>query len=225
MAATFDEVQLAKLKIEAYKKQTFQDKDLDQTFTVLFNPADYTLGRSVNYAKSQAAGTHKPSTAPTSGNPDTLTIAFLFDGTGVLGKPGPVAQRVSDFLDLMRFRGDEHKPRYLRVRWGPLDFRGVMKTASASFVLFDRDGRPLRARINAAFEEVVDDKERVNTLRASSPDLHRVWRVREEEQIDAIAYEAYGDAALWRPLAAVNGLENPRALVPGQLLQLPPKES
>jgi len=224
MAETLDEAQLAKLTIEAYKKQTFQEADRDGSFTVLFNPTDYTLARSNNYNRSQAAGTSRPATSSGSGNPDTLTLSFFFDGTGVVGEPGPVTTRVSDFMNLMKYRGDEHKPRYLRVRWGPLDFRGVMKSASASFTLFDREGQPVRAKINAAFEEVVEDKERVNKDRPSSPDLHRVWRVREEEHLDAIAFEAYGDATLWRALAETNELENPRALVPGQMLQLPPKE-
>jgi hypothetical protein len=224
MPETLDEAQLAKLTIEAYKKQTFEEADRDATYTVLFNPTDYTRARSNNYNRAQAAGTSRPSTSSGSGNPDQLTIAFFFDGTGVVGDPGPVTERVSDFLDLMKYRGDQHKPRYLWVRWGPLDFRGVMKTASANFTLFDREGRPLRAKVNAAFEEVVEDRERVNTESASSPDLHRVWRVREHEGLDAIAYEAYGDPAFWRALAEVNRLENPRALVPGQLLQLPPKE-
>jgi nucleoid-associated protein YgaU len=151
-------------------------------------------------------------------------MAFFFDGTGVVGEPGPVTDRVRAFMDLMKYRGDQHKPRYLRVRWGPLDFRGVMKTASASFTLFDREGRPVRAKVNAAFEEVVADSERVQREGKSSPDLHRVWRVRDEDRLDVIAFEAYGDAAFWRPLAEANGLENPRALVPGQLLRLPPKE-
>jgi hypothetical protein len=219
MADAFDTLQLAKLTIEAYKKQTFEDADRDTTYTVLFNPTDYTLTRSNNYNRAQAAGTSRPSTSSGSGNPDQLTIAFFFDGTGVVGDAGPITDRVVSFLDLMKYRGDEHKPRYLWVRWGPLSFRGVMKSASANFTLFDREGEPLRAKISAAFEQVVEDGERASIERAASPDLHRVWRVREGEGIDAIAFEAY-----WRAIAGVNRLENPRGLVPGQLLQLPPKE-
>jgi hypothetical protein len=221
MAETLDETQLAKLTIETYKTQKFDQ--VDDSYTVLFNPSEYTLTRTNNYNRSQAAGTSRPSTSHGSGNPDQLALSLFFDGTGVVGDPGPVTDRVTSFLDLMRYRGDQHKPRYLWVRWGWLTFRCILKSATATFTLFDRDGEPIRAKVNASFEEVLEDKERVNEERASSSDLHRVWRVEEGQTLDVIAYEVYEDPAYWRELAMFNGLENPRELEPGSLLSLPLK--
>jgi Contractile injection system tube protein/LysM domain len=223
MPDTLDTSQLPKLTIETYPDQKF-DGSPDATYTVLFNPSEYTLTRTNNYNRSQAAGTSRPATSSSSGNPDSLSLTLFFDGSGVAGDAGPVTQRVNDFLKLMKYRGDKHKPRYLWVRWGWLTFRCVLKTATASFTLFDRDGEPIRARVNASFEEVIQDHERVNEEAASSPDLHRMWRVEEGQTIDAIAYEAYDDPAYWRELARANGLDNPRALVAGSVLHLPPKE-
>jgi hypothetical protein len=223
MAETLDETQLAKLTIETYKTQKFDQ--VDDSYTVLFNPSEYTLTRTNNYNRSQAAGTSRPSTSHGSGNPDQLALSLFFDGTGVVGDPGPVTDRVTSFLDLMRYRGDQHKPRYLWVRWGWLTFRCILKSATATFTLFDRDGEPIRAKVNASFEEVLEDKERVNEERASSSDLHRVWRVEEGQTLDVIAYEVYEDPAYWRELAMFNGLENPRELEPGSLLSLPLKEA
>jgi hypothetical protein len=219
---TLDTTQLAKLRIDTYKDQRFEQADV--TYTVLFNPTEYTLSRSNNYNRSQAAGTSRPSTSHGSGNPDQLSLALFFDGTGVVGEAGPVTDRVRAFLDLMTYRGDKHKPRYLWVRWGWLTFRCILKTATATFTLFDRDGQPVRAKVNASFEQVIEDSERVNTEDAHSPDLHQVWRVAEGQTLDAIAYETYDDPAYWRELARANALENPRELVPGSVLHLPPKE-
>jgi hypothetical protein len=42
------------------------------------------------------------------------------------------------------------------------------------------------------------------------------------ERLDEIAYRYYGNAALWKPLAAFNGLDDPARVAPGCLLQIPP---
>jgi len=46
--------------------------------------------------------------------------------------------------------------------------------------------------------------------------------VRQGERLDMIAYREYGAPHYWRHLAEVNGLHDPRALHPGQVLILPP---
>ena len=42
--------------------------------------------------------------------------------------------------------------------------------------------------------------------------------------LGGLAARVYGDPAFWRPLAAANRLANPRGLVTGQLLVLPPMQ-
>ncbi len=214
--------QLDKLVIETYPDQDFDEAD--GQWVVLFNPSDFSLTRANRYDSAPVQGTSRPSTAFAHGLPDQLSVTFLLDGTGVVGDPGPVTERVKEFLGLMRFRGEDHRPAYLRVRWGPLDLPCVLKTATAAFVLFNRTGEPLRARIAASFEEVMGEQERVNRERASSPDLFQSWIVEEGESLDAIAHQVYGSVRYWRPIAEVNHLENPRELPSGLRLVLPPLE-
>jgi hypothetical protein len=220
--AQLDETQVDKLLVELYPDQKFKTKE--DEFRVLFNPSEYVLTRSNAYSQTQAAGTSRPSTGFSHGNPDQLSLTLFFDGTGVIGAPGPITGRVRQFMELMRFVGEDHKPRYLRLRWGELDFRCYLKSATATFTLFNRKGEPIRARVAASFEEVIEEQERINKERAASPDLFRVWQVEEGESLDGIAHRAYGDVRFWRAIAGANGLDNPRALAAGQLLVLPPKE-
>ena len=105
--------------------------------------------------------------------------------------------------------------------WGGFTFQGVLKAANATFVLFDKQGVPLRARISADFEEVVSRKARIAAEKKSSPDVDRVWVVRAGDRLDRIAHESYGNVAYWRQLAEANGLANPRRLRPGSVLSLP----
>ena len=41
------------------------------------------------------------------------------------------------------------------------------------------------------------------------------------QTLSAIAYQYYGDAGQWRPIADANNLANPRLLTPGMTLQVP----
>ena len=96
--------------------------------------------------------------------------------------------RVETFLDLLRYRGDIHKPAYARVTWGDFTFQGVLKSATARLVLFDTSGVPLRAKIEASFEQVVSENERVAEEKTSSPDVDRVWVVQQGDRIRYIEH-------------------------------------
>ena len=43
------------------------------------------------------------------------------------------------------------------------------------------------------------------------------------ERIDQLAHRYYGDAALWRELAAFNGVDDPSRLPAGSTLMIPPR--
>lgn len=216
--------QATKLRIEVYK-----DPEFKQQVDVLvadFNPSDYSLTYENDYKARETIGTSKPELAFASGRSDQLSLAFLFDGTGVNPtatdpRAGSVQGRVDRLLSLLEYRGTEHEPPYVKVLWGNLVFRGVMKRASVKFELFDREGSPLRAKVDASFEEVVSGRERIATEASSSPDVDRVWRVQSGDRIDRIAQESYGHVAYWRQIARANRLVNPRALVAGSVLSLP----
>jgi hypothetical protein len=225
MADQLDANQLAKLTIESHTEQKFTRATKVDEWKVLFNPTEYQFTRSNNYNTRQAAGTSRPNTSAGSGNPDQLSCTLFFDGTGVVGDPGPITLAVAKFLDLMDFKPEKHKPHYLWLRWGPLNFRCYLKSATVNFTLFNRKGEPVRAKVTAAFEQVISDRERVNQEAFTSPDLRRIWRVEEGQSIDGIAAEAYDDPRYWREIARSNRLANPRALEVGRLLVLPPKES
>lgn len=219
--------ELKKLQILTYPDQKFNDPP-DDSWDVLFNPSEYVQTRSNAYTKTKPPGRSKPTTAFSSGEADKLSLSLFFDGTGAAGKAGPVTEDVHKFLDLMRYKGDRHKPHYLRLLWGGqtggLDFRCALMNATATYTLFNRNGEPIRAKVTAGFEEVMSESERAATEKKSSPDLHRVWRVQDGESLDLIAYRSYGDVRYWRTIAAANMLENPRALPAGLLLSLPPVE-
>lgn len=214
-----------KLRIEVFSDQKFQQSE--GSFSVLFNPSEYTLTRSNAFNQTQAPGNSRPTSSFRAGNPDQLSLSLFFDGTGAAGKTGSIRPDVDKVLNLLRYQGAAHRPWYVRLVWGGqdggLNFQCYLKTASVAFTLFARSGEPIRAKINATFEEVLDPEDRSAEERRASPDLRRVWHVKEGESLDLIAQRAYGDVRYWRELARANRLENPRSLVPGMPLLLPRK--
>ncbi|MFN3240615.1 MAG: hypothetical protein ACE37K_03785 [Planctomycetota bacterium] len=211
------------VKIQAYEKDTFAKADQlsDLTFVAEFNPSDYTLTRSNSYSSLKSSDQIRPQTDYASGENDRLSMSFLFDGSGVQGEAGSVMPRVQKFMKLMQYHGDSHMPPFVKVGWGQLSFKGVLANATAQFVLFNRSGLPLRAKVQAQFEQVLSKAEREATAKRSSPDVFRAMPIVRSDRLDRIAYEKYGDVEYVARLAAHNYLPTLRRLRPGTTLSLP----
>jgi hypothetical protein len=214
-------VQLAKLTIDAYADIKFT-KPAGVRWQALLNPTELSFSRKNLYQATQSAGTSAPQQSFSGGEPDQVQIDLLLDGTGVVGEPGSIGNLLDGLLELTRFQGDTHQPYYVHAYWGRFGFRGVLTQADVTYKLFDRAGEPLRATVKLSLKEALSPEEVVAEDRPSSPDLYQTWLVKDGDTLDAIAAGVYGDPAYWRPLASANRLTNPRGLVTGQLLVLPP---
>lgn len=213
--------QLTKLTIDAYTDVKFE-KPAGITWQALLNPTELSFSRKNLYQATQSAGTSAPQQSFSGGEPDQVQIDLLLDGTGVVGDPGGIGDTLDALLDLTKFQGDTHQPYYVHLFWGRFSFRGILIQADVTYKLFDRAGEPLRATVKLTVKEALSPEEVAAKDRTTSPDLYQTWLVRDGETLDAIAAQAYGDPAFWRPLASANRLANPRGLVTGQLLMLPP---
>ena len=49
---------------------------------------------------------------------------------------------------------------------------------------------------------------------------HRVFIVRPGDTLQGVAQKEYGNPELWRVIADCNNLDNPKDLVPGQVLKI-----
>jgi nucleoid-associated protein YgaU len=215
--------QLTKLTIDAYTDVRFS-KPAGIRWQALLNPTELSFSRKNQYQATQSAGTSAPQQSFSGGEPDQVQIDLLLDGTGVVGDPGGIGDMLDALLDLTKFQGDTHQPYYVQLSWGRFGFRGILTQADVTYKLFDRAGEPLRATVKLTLKEALSPQEVAAQDRASSPDLYQTWLVRDGETLDAIAAQVYGDPAFWRPLASANRLANPRGLVTGQQLLLPPVE-
>jgi len=218
---TLTATQLTKLTIDAYTDIEFHNP-AGITWTALLNPTELTFSRKNLYQATQSAGTSAPQQSFSGGEPDQVSLDLLLDGTGVVGEPGSIGPKLDELLALTKFQGDTHQPYYVHAYWGRFTFRGILVQVDVTYKLFDRAGEPLRATAKLQFKEALSPEEVQAEDRPASPDLYQTWLVRDGDTLDAVAATVYGDAAYWRPLAAANGLTNPRGLRTGNVLLLPP---
>lgn len=213
---------LKKMVIEAFKKPDYSGT-AEETFEVTFNPNTYTQKYEVEYHDRQGQGDTGSPQIFGKIKPQEYTFEFLFDGTGAAADVADVHERVETFLKVTgRHDGDIHRPMYLKLSWGTLLSKCVLKGAEVTYTMFKPDGHPLRAKVKASFSENVEDALRVAEERKSSPDLTHRHDVVAGEHLSLLAHRYYGDAGRYYQVAAFNGLKNYRFLRPGQSLRFPP---
>jgi LysM repeat protein len=185
----------------------------------MFNPEEYSLNKDNNYASQAIPGLTSPLLQFVHGNLQTLDMELFFD---TFETQEDVRTKTSQIFNLLTINSDLHTPPVLRVTWGTLDFRCVLTKVNQKFIRFFSDGRPGRARLTVTFNEYLDAATQVTQANLQSPDFHKAYTVKQGDTISGIAARYYEDATKWRPIALANALVDPRSIVPGQAIQIPP---
>jgi hypothetical protein len=193
-----------------------------QQFVALFNPEEYTINKDNNFASQAIPGLSGPILQFVSGNLRTLEMELFFDtwDTPTLPKRD-VRELTGPFLALMDIDRDLHAPPVLRVVWASLQFRCVLARAGQKFIMFADTGAPVRARVTVTFNEFIDAEREAKEINRQTSSFSKVHVVTLGETLSGIAAALYEDPQAWRPIALVNGIVDPRSIVPGQRLIVP----
>lgn len=215
--------ELKKLTIQAYASIKFSESEKVGEFPVMFNPSTYSQKFEIQYNEDQAQGTSGASLSFGKMKPQEYSFEFLFDGTGTAAPPLDVAATIKKFLDLtFQFDGELHRPHYLKISWGHLVSRCIMKSANVTYTLFKPGGTPLRAKIAATFSEIKDDELRASEEERSSPDLTHYRTVSDGDTLPLMCYRIYGDMNHYLSVARYNNIEKFRQLKTGTRIAFPP---
>src|SRR5262245_63350722 len=110
----------------------------------------------------------------------------------------------------MRIDGREHAPPIVRFVWDEAVFTGVMEKLDVNYVLFGKNGVPLRAQLDISLKEYRTAKQQVLDRPRSSPTVEKSYIVRRGDTWPGISFAVYRRADLWRELAQANGISDPR---------------
>lgn len=227
-----------KLRIKAFDNEKDAESDVpvsdDRIYRALINPETYNRDYKLCFNdEGQASGT---SSVPVKFNkicPEELTFDFLFDDTGIIDGDLrqafklPANQGVMDEIDkfrniLIKYEGEIHQPRFVRLNWGKLDFIGRAEDIRITFKLFAPGGIPIRAVAKVRFRSIESEQKRAAREKRSSPDLSHILRVKAGDTLPIMCKKVYGDPKYYLQVAEANGLGNFRRLETGMDIVFPP---
>lgn len=191
---------------------------------ITYHPADSGSQPNKNAPKLEFKG----------GESATFSLDLLFDTTDK--QPGTLDRDVRRYTnDLLGLtlgapksgnnlaEGEVEAPKPVRFGWGDFElFEAVITDVEISFIMFDPDGKPVRATAAVGFMEWVSDKANQPQNPTTRTEPRKTWIVQHGQTLHQIAYAEYGHPGHWRHIADSNNLLNPLKLQPGQILVLPP---
>jgi hypothetical protein len=215
----------------------------DKATKVQFNPESLKVSFANQIASPSGSGDNNgPQARQFVGAGTTkLSATLYFDVTSELPQGLPqvndvrkLTERIAYFITPVgdpKANPKKFMPPAVRFRWGSFQFDGIMESMEETLELFSFEGRPLRASIaisltqqkitafvfNAANEPPAATR-RGGPAAGTSP----VTEAPAGASVQSLASNSAGGApaAEWQVIAQANGIENPRMLKPGQLIDL-----
>ncbi len=198
------------------------------------------------YEKKQGINTSSKQAKYSLSKPQELSLTLILDDTGIVAS-GPIQsvlpiasklkkitrglepnvhKKVKKFLELTNdMDGDSHEPKFLTVQWGKLLFPCRLESVDVRYTLFNRNGNPLRAGLDAVFVGDIADDVRTKLENKNSPDLTHVRTVASSDSLPMMASAIYQTPAYYIQLARANKLNNFRRLKTGSSVRFPPVRS
>jgi hypothetical protein len=217
-------------------KLTIHNMLTGESIQAMFNPEEYTVNKSNNFAQIAVPGNRAPILQYVHGDLQTLEMELLVDTYEQHSKGQPAGSDVRDITKqitaLIDIDGNTHAPPILLLTWGDStmgskswgnqdSFTCVLAKVSQKFILFLPNGTPVRAKLQVTFHEYVDLGLAAKVDKKQTADFSALHTVKQGETITDIAISEYHNPALWRPIALLNQLDDPKVLPVGTRLLIP----
>jgi hypothetical protein len=240
--------ELAKAELRQLDQDFKEEIQKDKWTKVQFNPDSLKVSFANQVATPQGSGDQNgPQARQFVGAGTTkLAVTLFFDVTSDMPQGLPadaidvrkLTQRVAYFITP---KGDpENKPKKyippsVRFVWGSFQFDGIMESMEETLELFSFEGRPLRASVAIALTQQkitefkfnqANDPPPVTRRGGAAPGTQPVTEAPAGSSLQSMAANQPGGGSVggggWQAIATANGIENPRLLQPGQLIDLNP---
>jgi hypothetical protein len=217
-----------------------REKDGGKRVTVQFNPESLKVSFANQIEKSDSAGDQKgtPAMQFVGAGTTKLSLQLWFDVSQPISEAATpkdekdvndvrkLTQEVAFFITPIEDANKKFKPPATRFLWGSFQFDGIVESMEETLEFFSPEGRPLRASVSLnltsqritkfAFNPVQDQP---GTDAKPSPGTKPLTQAPAGSTVQGLA-DGQGKGNNWQAIAAANGIENPRMLQPGQLLDM-----
>lgn len=229
---------LAKAELHQLDSNFENEIEPDSWCTVQFNPDSLKVSFANQLVQPSGAGDQRGSPARQFVGAGTtkLALTLWFDVGSPQPPDGPVVddvrkltQKVAYFITPKPVPGqpDKFVPPAVRFLWGSFQFDGLMDALDETLEFFSPQGKPLRAscgvsisqqKIQFAFRDTGAGPTGSAAGGASTPGTQPLAQAPAGSTVQGMADAAgKGD---WQSIAAANGIENPRLLSAGALIDL-----
>jgi nucleoid-associated protein YgaU len=192
-----------------------------------FNPERISLFKSASWSRTaakEAQGANPPEFLGS--QPRSVSVDVFLDATYSLSNT--VEQQVETLLDCCAptpgsVQGKNASPPWVRFEWGlarTVSFYAHLTSITANYTLFSADGRAKRATCSLRLEEIGGSTLNQNPTSGSRETL-ALHRTQAGDSLASLAWQHYGDAGLWRLIAAANRIADPERLPVGTTLLIP----
>lgn len=211
-----------KLKIKLGKVQG-SSFSAEKTLEICFNPTEYSISESNDYAEAQIPGLGAPIIQFKQGKARTLSLELMLDtyDTKDASKKDIRNKFIKPLEKAIQVDSDLHAPLFCQIIWGTLNFVGILESLEKKYTLFNKSGIPVRARVTLKVKEYIPLPLIVKNARLSSPDRRKMFTLKDGDDIWQMSYRAYEDPAQWRVIAEANNIDDPLELEPGKDLIIP----
>jgi Contractile injection system tube protein len=242
---------LAKAELRQLDADFNAEINPDKATKVQFNPDSLKVSFANQIAQPSGSGDQNgPQARQFVGAGTTkLTVTLYFDVTAELPVDLPQANDVRKLTARVAYfitpasegsgRSTKYIPPSVRFIWGSFVFDGIMESMEETLEIFSAEGRPLRASVAIAlsqqkitefkFSSGVKDPPAVTRRGGAPPGTAPMTEAPAGSNLQSMAANQPGGSGGglginggWQAIAAANGIENPRLLDPGQLIDLNP---
>jgi Contractile injection system tube protein/LysM domain len=207
---------------------------------VQFNPTEFSLDKSVQIAEIAIPGLDSPLLQFVRGQNEKMTLDLFFDTTedGMSRGATSVTTRTDRIYELAKIEPGRHAPPLCTFYWNSkfpgsdtssnignqrrnfFDF--IVESVRQKFTLFSSEGIPLRATLTLTLREYKTLDTQLAELNLQSPDRTQSHITQSDDTLSSIAARHYQKPGEWRRIADENNIEDPRRMVPGTFLTVPP---
>lgn len=226
-----DSQKLEKAELHELDADFKNEINSDKNCKVQFNPESLKVSFANQVATPSGAGDQKgtPARQFVGAGTTKLALTLWFDVSQPLPEGQQKEQDVRKLTAKVAYfitpkaEGTKFVPPAVRFIWGSFQFDGIMESMEESLEFFSNDGRPLRANISLSLTQ---QKITEFTFRATAgPGSPATAGTRPLAQAPAGSNlqnmaDKQGQGDNWQSIASANGIENPRMLAPGQLIDM-----
>jgi hypothetical protein len=232
-----ESTQLAKAELHELDAEFKNTINPEQSVKVQFNPDSLKVSFANQIQTPQNSGDQNGSQGQQFVGAGTtkLAVTLWFD----VNAPQPegsnendvrkLTQKVAYFITPRETKDKPPKyfPPAVRFIWGSFQFDGLVDSMEETLEFFSSEGRPLRASVALSISQQRITKFAFNEIKnppgtggpdGSAAGTRPLAQATSGTSLQALA--SISGKADWQSIATANGIENPRLLQPGQLIDL-----